>query len=223
VLKGKSGPRIGIDVDGVLRDIDQPLLEVMKKYFPQFKLINPGAWQIAEKFSDLPENFSKILFTKYAKQIFLDGLVYPGAHKFYDNVLKLAEKYNGDVAIVTKQNVKSSLYTLKWLARHKFHVESLFIIYEPQSKTKAECDILVDDNLENLTEQEALYGGAICVKHPWNSGWPKKRLNDYDEILKIIEQLLERRKKLHEEFKRLTKPEQLAAMQQAFIMHKGDK
>jgi len=187
IIRGR-GPRIGLDIDGVIRDIDTPIEKILFERFPQAKMVDPKAWEFNRKVSNLPKNFDvqKWLFVDKAEEVFFKARPYPGAFLFTLSLLELSKKYGGKLVYVTKQGTRSGQETLKWLAKYEFHIEELHLIKYGKSKTEAECDILIDDNLTNLKEQEELYGGAICLAQVWNEDWKQPRYTKFDEILKAV-------------------------------------
>lgn len=132
------------------------------------------------------------MFTEFAKEIFFQASPYLGANKFILDLYKLSKKYDTTVAYVTKQGKQGSRETLAWLAKHNFQVNELYFVKTgPEySKTTVECDILIDDNVDNLRHQSKIFGGAICKAQDWNINWVWMRFKTYEQILEQVEKEL---------------------------------
>ena len=184
----------------------------MKREFPNAKMVNPQAWNYVEKFENVPANIEYIMFHKHADEIFFDSPVYPMAKYMFEKLVEIAKTYRGQVVVVTKQASKFGEATLRWLAKHEFPAETIYIVNYHKSKLIAECDILIDDSPKNLREQESVYGGVLCVKRPWNHDWEGKRIDNYNSIILEVQEYVEDMETLELEFTRLTPEEQRDAM-----------
>lgn len=211
-LRQRSGPRVGIDIDGVLRDIDEPIRKYLKRNYPEAELIDDTQWGFSQKYSNVPDDIEHEVFYDNSDEIFLDAQPYPQAREFFLDIDRLAKRYGGRAVLVTKQNDNSAMSTYRWLANTNIPADAVYIVRSPESKTIAECDILIDDSLKNLNEQEKAYGGAICVAHPWNESWGGTRFTHYDQIVDEVYKQLELGQRLNREFNRLTVNEKIKAI-----------
>ena len=109
---------------------------------------------------------------------------YPGAASAFN---ELRRKTNHEVVIVTNQYDGTEHYTLEWLGKHGIQPKNVIFEFD---KTKAGCDVLVDDKIENLQSQIASGKMAIKIARPWNRRWEetttKKNLVEAVELLKTL-------------------------------------
>lgn len=202
VVTGR-GPRIGVDIDGVIRDLHNKLVDVLLEKWPNAILVNKEAWRFVERYSGVPNEVEEYLFVEKAETLFMGAPVFVGAQKFILDLRDAVRPYDGRVLYVTKQGVASGNATIKWLAKHKFPLRELQLIPTRESKASAECDILIDDNLTNLRDQETAYGGAICVKQDWNNSWKNTRFETFEEIVEETKKTLKKYDELKRKFNSL--------------------
>jgi hypothetical protein len=156
-------------------------------------LVDNEAWSLQKRYKNLSPEEATTIFYKHARDIFFLACPYDGALNFFKKVKEAVDEMDGTTLIVTKQNPVSGVQTLKWLAYYELLPDAIYILQSGESKLLAKCDILVDDNLENLQQQDIIYGGAICKERTWNSEWPKKRYSNYAEIIDEIKKEKEKR------------------------------
>lgn len=180
-------PRVGLDIDGVLRNIEPALDRVIKRRWPNAVEVKPTSWNFQDRYSGIDKSINGYIFGLCHKEVFQDSLPYDGAIEFANKLNKMVIKEKGKLVIVTKQSRPAQVSTLRWLADYKINVNELHMIKSHGSKVDAECDLLIDDYITNLTAQEEAYGGAICMARIWNTDWERARFETYDEILLEVE------------------------------------
>lgn len=173
---------IGIDVDGVLRDIMTPIINHYNKTYQQkIKIHDITNWNFDQFFPHMPDVY-KYAFYENARSTFVDSQPYDGAVNF---MKKIHQKYQ--VWIITHQYKGNEILTLEWLNKHDIPFHS--IAFTP-SKSDVGCHVLIDDaphNLERFTNSSNRH--AICFRQPWNAEWTGKYVNGFDDLFTEIEKI----------------------------------
>jgi len=174
--------RIGIDVDGVLRDFVGYTIEIYKKEFPSHRVVDYENWVWDLKFN-FPDhhNINKWVFNDRIEEIMRNAPAFPNA---IDSLNDLVRNTLHDYVIVSSQRKGKEYLTMEWLGKHEVEVPEL---YFTQEKIKANCEVLVEDKTENL--QAYYQSGKIIVPvaRPWNRSWTKTKR--YEGFVKAAEYL----------------------------------
>ncbi|MBS3124558.1 hypothetical protein J4437_08085 [Candidatus Woesearchaeota archaeon] len=171
--------KIGIDIDGVIRDFFGKTEEVYFRKYPSHKLIRRDVYDISLWFP-IGKEIYKFAFETHAKEIYTQSLLYENALDF---MIKLRK--NNRVILVTNQPEKKlEGLTKEWLEIKDIPYDELIF-----TKDKSEFigDCLLDDHTANL-ERVARVGNSkpICFDRPWNQDWKGPRVKSYDEFLELI-------------------------------------
>ena len=171
--------KIGIDIDGVIRDLLGKVEEIYFREYPYHKLIRKDTYDISLWFP-IGKEIYKFVFETYSKEIYTQSQVYKNAREF---MVKLRK--NGKVILVSSQPEKKlEELTKKWLEIKKIPYDELIF-----TKDKSEFigDCLLDDCTANL-ERAAKAGSSkpICFDRPWNQDWDGLRIKSYDKFLELI-------------------------------------
>jgi 5'(3')-deoxyribonucleotidase len=165
--------RIGIDCDGVLRDLITCITDTVKVTHPQHadKILEPTSWDWDQW---LPfwtnDETEKYVF----EDNFLDffGSECPPIKSAVEDWNKLrawAIENGHELCLVSAQRPHCVEPTEHWLQRWGF-VGFNEIHFEKQ-KWSIDVDVLIDDSPEKLKifdERSVNYGRAICYKQTWN-------------------------------------------------------
>lgn len=173
---------VKLDVDGVLRDIDERVIHYYKVFYnpdAKIKKSDINIYKLHEHFPEV-KNFDNF-FKEHAKGIFQDSLPYPGAVDFTRRL-----DYDGhNIHIVTRQMPGVENYTVEWLRKHGFKYDTLHFT---KDKTIVKGDVTIEDNLENLIEC-SWDENVVCFAQNWNRGFSGFRTNDYNAIANHINNL----------------------------------
>ena len=102
--------KIGIDIDGVIRDLLGKVEEIYFREYPYHKLIRKDTYDISLWFP-IGKEIYKFVFETYSKEIYTQSQVYKNAREF---MVKLRK--NGKVILVSSQPEKKlEELTKKWL------------------------------------------------------------------------------------------------------------
>ena len=184
--------RIGIDVDGVLRNFSLDLHRVIKEYYPEYitdEVDTPKEmtdWDLENSFNAPKEEIQRIYREEHAKTILSNGTL------IVENVDYLMEQIKKDkhtFIAVTSQHPICCHHTLSWLGKQELGFSSV-VFKKGRRKWQVEVDYLIDDSPNN--HQAWVYGrqmedGFILMNQPWNEKVKSNyRVNNIKEAMEII-------------------------------------
>ncbi len=159
ILKMKQ--RIGIDVDGVLRDFCHGLVRAIKTYHPEYikdeydettvPTMEPESgmvtdWYLENNFNCTKKDLQQIYWYDQAKWIMGNG------RAFEENVRTLKNwiKHYNDIewVCVTSQKEHARHYTLSWLGKHELNFDKV-VFAKGKDKWQVDIDYLIDDSPSN--------------------------------------------------------------------------
>ena len=191
--------RIGIDVDGVIRDFSTDLYNVIKEHYPDY--IKPGSekvysveeirkemtdWDLENNFDASIDEIKRIYREEHAETILGNGT------PFVDNVNYLREQIKKDehtFIAVTSQHPTCCHHTLTWLGKQELGFSSV-VFKKGRKKWQVEVDYLVDDSPNNY--HAWVYGrqmedGYILMNQPWNEKIKSEnRVMNIKEAMELI-------------------------------------
>ena len=164
--------RIGIDCDGVLRDLIPCITDSIKETHPEHadKILEPNSWN----WEDWLPFWSEERTEQYVfEENYLDffGPECPPIDSAVEDWPKLkewAEENGHELVLVSAQREHCEEPTDEWLEKHGFDFKEK---HYTQDKWAVDVDILIDDSpskLKKFNERSVNYGKAICYKQPWN-------------------------------------------------------
>ena len=186
--------RIGIDIDGVLRDFSSDLYKVIKEHYPDY--IKPGSenvysveeirkemtdWDLEDNFNAPIEEIKRIYREEHAETILGKGT------PFVDNVNYLREQIKKDehtFIAVTSQHPTCCHHTLTWLGKQELGFSSV-VFKKGRKKWQVEVDYLVDDSPNNYNawvQGRQVKDGYILMNQPWN-----KKIKTENRVMNIKE------------------------------------
>jgi len=174
---------VGIDVDGVLRDLVAGLTSAYRYRYPDHEVKPVTAWDLSEFFPIGAEIYDFMWNGETCWQTYMGALPYPGARLF---VQKLCELDAVEVALVTCQPTENSrIVTLEWLRIHGFLglADDVFVVGDRAWKWRICFNVLLDDNGETIEAGIVAGADAFCMDRPWNRGFDVPRVCSYDEFL----------------------------------------
>ena len=172
--------RIGIDIDGVLRDFCNALVSAIKTYHPEYlkdeydETTEPSMdggmitdWHLENNFNCTKKDLQQIYWYDRAKWIMGNG------QPFKENVrtLKYWMKYlNKEFVCVTSQKEHARHYTLSWLGKHELNFDRV-VFAKGSDKWQVEIDYLIDDSPSNYKywkDGRQDEDGFILLDRPYN-------------------------------------------------------
>ncbi len=173
---------IGLDCDGVIRDLYSKLCEVyIKKKGKTHWCLQPDKWEkyyVADYFSIGGEIYN-FWFKDCAFEIYLD------AHAYSDigHLFRLRDA-GVEINIITNQpNYETALYTMHWLNKANFPYDS---IHFTSRKTDVECDIYLDDGNAYIKQFVDCGKKFYIMNRAWNSDVSGPRVHSIKEFVDII-------------------------------------
>ena len=172
--------RIGIDIDGVLRNFSLDLYNVIREHYPDY--IKDGSknvysveetpkemtnWDLENSFNAPKEEIQRIYREEHAKTILKNGT------PFKENVDYLREQIRKDehtFIAVTSQHPICCHHTLSWLGKQELGFSSV-VFKKGRRKWQVEVDYLVDDSPNNYNawlQGRQMEDGFILMDRPWN-------------------------------------------------------
>ena len=165
IIEQVGNVRIGIDIDGVLRDFGVSFMKVMKKHFPETMLTDKITdWQFEKHFTLSKKELQEIYWDKYCDAVFLEAPPIPGAIEQMWDLFEWAKETDNTLVCISSQRPTGRHNSLQWLGKHGLGFEETHFI-KGRYKWKKDVDWLVDDSPEN-----------------WHN-WKKGRGDDTDFIL----------------------------------------
>ena len=167
------GLRIGIDCDGVLRNLIPCITDSIKETHPQHadKILEPNSWNWSDW---LPfwteERAEEYIFEENYLDFF--GPECPPIDSAVEDWNKLrawAIENNHKLCLVSAQREHCIEPTEAWLQRWGF--VGFDEIHFTKQKWAVDVDVLIDDSpekLEDFNKQSINGGRAICMKQTWN-------------------------------------------------------
>ena len=173
--------RIGIDIDGVLTDIEKWQLDYGSKfYFEKYKMeiVNSNAYTTKDIFN-AESKLDYEFWTKYFKEYSINVNV----RKFASEVINTLRQEDNEIYIITARgnflrqapNVmsieESKNIVLNWLKKNNIQYDN--IIFSPEDKLKIcinnNIDIMIEDKVENINKLSTIIP-VIC----FNAGYNKQ-------------------------------------------------
>ena len=186
--------KIGIDVDGVLRDFSGDLETIIKKEFPQyipgdidsFKLDN---WKLDECLTCTKKEVQEIYWYSHANEIMANGTpIYGAIKKMYD-LFDWAEENGHSLVCITSQKPHARHYTLSWLGKYGLNFDTVYF-RKGFEKPDVQVDYLVDDSPNNFKywrEKRGMENGFILVDALYNQHIKSNyRIKGLDEVIGLI-------------------------------------
>ena len=174
--------RVGIDVDGVLRNFCQALVSAIKRYHPEYikdeydettvPTMEPESgmvtdWYLENNFNCTKKELQQIYWYDHAKWIMGNG------RPFEENVrtLKYWMKHiNKEWVCITSQKEHARHYTLSWLGKHELNFDKV-VFAKDSDKWQVDVDYLIDDSPSNYNywkDGRQDEDGFILLDRPYN-------------------------------------------------------
>ena len=184
--------RIGIDVDGVLRDFITAFKSVVGQEYPNAKIPESiSTWKFEDDITDLSrEQIKEIYKEKFCKQCFQEALPFSEAVPAFWTLEKWAEREGHELVIVTSQVPENRHYTLSWLGKYNLNPKQV-IFAKGKYKWIEDIDYLIDDSPVNhkyWVENREDKDNFIVFDRSYNQDIESKhRINHLLQIKEIVE------------------------------------
>ena len=183
--------RIGIDIDGVLRDFGKSFMKVMKKHYPETMLQDKITdWQFEKHFTLSKKELQEIYWDTYCDAVFLEAPPIYGAIQQMQNLFEWASEKDYTVVCISSQRPTGRHNSLHWLGKHGLGFSEVHFVMG-RYKWKKDVDWLVDDSPENWHNWKNGRGddhGFILMDMPYNQHIDaSNRIKELKEVKGIIE------------------------------------
>lgn len=153
--------RIGVDIDGVLRDFQGEAIRKWNEEHPDCQL-SIEDWKNHRYFYDLTGGSDESFLWWVANGVY-DAPVIDGCQ----GALHTLKEIGHEIIIISSQHHHPDLVKLTsdWLHKHKIPSDEIHYVYE---KGKIDYDIIIDDKPEYIFEAIESGRSAILFEYPWN-------------------------------------------------------
>jgi len=179
--------KIGLDVDGVLRDLMSGVNKVFKTHYPEH-IVSDIAYNYDFPHIKMPlKDKFHIIFNEYPEDIFFKTKPYPGTVAQF-KILKDWTNRNGmKLVCATTQEPHLVAMTYLWLGKYNLVFDELFIT---KDKGSLGLDYLIDDaphNYDNWISNGNPGENFFLMNRDWNQEITiKNRIEKITDIIKII-------------------------------------
>ena len=184
--------KIGIDVDGVLRDFCQGLEKVVTEHYPDYlpeDYTGINNWKLSDNFTvDKPE-IQKIYWEDYSNEIMGESPAFEKNVEQMKDLIACGDKIGVQFVCITSQKPHARYHTLSWLGNHGLNFDTIYF-RKGYEKPDVQVDYLVDDSPNNYKywiEKRGMEHGFILMDQPYNQHIKtKNRVYDIDSIMEHV-------------------------------------
>lgn len=167
--------RIGIDIDGVLTNIEQWQIDVGGKYFSKYNksVVNRAGYEITEIFNvsnELDEQFWNKYLYEYAMN--------EPARKYASEVIKKLREEGNEIYIITARYLtdkdsdngrKMRKIVVNWLKGQNIYYDKIVFSLENKQENckKYNIDIMIEDKVDNINKISSVIP-VICFHAEYN-------------------------------------------------------
>ena len=157
---------IKIDVDGVIRNINEKMCEIYNDLFGENLTVDDMFdYDVEKVFSKIKENMGitavDCFFDKSARSIFLNSNPYEGVG---EAIRKLREAGHKVVIVTWQFSLENKYYTLLFFEKNKIPYDDICFT---RDKWMIQGDWLIDDNPEFITDEREK-SRKIMIRMPYN-------------------------------------------------------
>ena len=168
--------KIGVDVDGVLRDMMTPFIKNYNNDFNDAFVRSPDDVKDYDLKKSFPSYHNGLLY-KYKDDLFKFAARYVDSKGFVDEVSRY-----GDVYIVSAQPFGLEDLTLGWLRDNEVLYKGVCFL---EDKSLLDVDYLVDDCPKNVYNAS---GVGLGVRRPWNQDGGEDCFMSLDDVVSYIKE-----------------------------------
>jgi 5'(3')-deoxyribonucleotidase len=157
-------PRLGLDLDGVVVDWVTCVNDLLREHFGY----EVGPWERWDHAKRLvaPEHWAWLWTEGVEGGMFRHADAYPGAAVAVTRLCAIAR-----VVVVSKVPPGGICDRLSWLGARSWPIKEAHLLNEATPKSSVDCDIYLDDSLENVEDLvDNAFGDVLVWDQPWNRG-----------------------------------------------------
>ncbi|SFJ01014.1 5' nucleotidase, NT5C type [Thermoflavimicrobium dichotomicum] len=182
--------KIGVDIDGTIKDTHRAAVEVYNKELNQSVRVEDVTDFYLDQAYGLTKQEGRRLWRKLEEEIYSLGVPLPHAAE----VLNELEKRGHEIYFITARPGLKNIakVTREWLKKHHFPYRDSHLIMDAQNKAKVAkrigIDLFFEDapfHLDKLVEQHV---PTVIVDAVYNRDYPHplRRIKDWREVYDII-------------------------------------
>lgn len=160
--------RIGIDVDGVIRDIYTPLIQCAKNSFPSQTIMEYSKWnyKLSDNFEIKDKIYSFLSNPETAEKIFFtNATAYSGMVIF---MLYMARR-GKEICIITRNiTTQRMILTIKFLEKIGITPNEVHFGDTDEFKRHIDCDLYIEDSPKEILYYRSNNKYVIVPERPWN-------------------------------------------------------
>ena len=200
---------IGVDVDGVLCNLDRYVRKYFEKYLKskniEYKL-DKSKVRFCNQYgvaAEIEDEFWEQHNFHYAKKVSMHHGADVITHKLHrqgHKIIIITSRYKSDGKDESGENMRLAIKS--WLAKNNIYYDEIFFTNDRQGKTKIVADrgidIMIEDSVRNILEISALVP-VIIFRNPSNrrlKGGNSFLANGWRDIFKIVQNIEKRPKGL---------------------------
>lgn len=173
---------VGIDIDGVLRDLHTTLVQQYKVDYPEHWVRPISEWKnynISEYF-EMGDKLFHYWFTERAYLIYLNSLPFSGV-----GLLGEFTRKGNTIHIVTSQpNYQTRLFTTMWIYNNFLGSYDLHFVAD---KSVVDCDVFLDDCPDHVEQIRRKGKPVVIMDRPWNKKIIGTRVDSLHSFFNLIE------------------------------------
>lgn len=182
--------RIGIDIDGTIRDWFGKLTELYQRCCPDDR-INPDDikhYDVAE-FFPIGKRIYELAFGVWAEELYLGAEPYPNS---IEPLLRLWRDYAAKHEIIFlsyQPNMQTAYYTDSWLRQQGLPFKTWYTVENDNKLSllrNTMPDVLIDDSPENLKTARDCGILPIRIRRSWNAGFQAIPIDDMWDLERLI-------------------------------------
>ena len=166
--------KIGIDIDGVLTDINRFQMDYGGKFSYEKHLngiVNPDELNITEILQCSKKETSAFWHKNlkfYKKKKY--------TREFASEIIRKIKKQGNEIHIITARKECERKWTTKWLKENKISYDALIMTEEKlEYCIENNIDLMVEDNVENIAKISAKIP-VLCFDNVWNKKYESKNV-----------------------------------------------
>ena len=193
----QNSKRIGVDIDGVIRNLYVPLVSYFDLYHHDIDIDPISEWtnykiwnHFRRKGKPVDEKwFKNIWFKREARSIYLDhAYPYPYAAESLHYIKSMGHKI---ILISAQPNRLTMGLTMQWISKKSIPFDEIHFT-DYSSKAKVSCDIYIEDSPHQLSELAMANKVVFIYDQPWNRNAPAaNRFHSWPDIVYEIKEEVE--------------------------------
>lgn len=181
--------KIAIDFDSTLFPTMERVLEIYnKRHDTNIELSQITTYSLHDSFEESVATELVELFVE--KDVYFSLQPYKGAVR----TIKTLVDQGHEIYIATSTDVRNMEWKEELLKKH-FPFIPKYNLIRIHNKALLKVDVIVEDNLDNLTQKAPSFADRVCFDQPWNQSETKDwvygiyRIHHWGDIINVINEI----------------------------------